>query len=197
MFPTQHPAWFNLSNAEFVDVKNSILELCFANKYPNNIEILASLADYYSHKGEIDKAISIVNSQKNKEKSLDYLKTLTKQLNNREELVDMLNIEIDSLSIKATTTEKMGFIGRGEGIAVHSIATIEYIKWQIRLHLLFQGTMPITENLPNEWFDTPNLHMCTIKDFVNFCNKKNIKINSSNLNYKNLFSELGIFVIEK
>ena len=69
--------------------------------------------------------------------------------------------------------------------------------WKVRLHLLFQGTMPITENLPNEWFDTPNLHMCTIKDFVNFCNKKNIKINSSNLNYKNLFSELGIFVIEK
>ena len=36
-----------------------------------------------------------------------------------------------------------------------------------------------------------------IKDFVNYCNKKNIKINSSNLDYKNLFSQLGIFVIEK
>ena len=69
--------------------------------------------------------------------------------------------------------------------------------WKVRIHLLFRGTMPITENLPNEWFNTPNLHMCTIKDFVNFCNKKNIKINSSNLNYKNLFSQLGIFVIEK
>ena len=39
--------------------------------------------------------------------------------------------------------------------------------------------------------------MCTIKDFVNYCNKKNIKINNKNLNYKNLFSQLGIFVIEK
>ena len=57
--------------------------------------------------------------------------------------------------------------------------------------------MPVTKSLPNEWYDTPNLHMCTIKDFVNFCNKKNIKINSSNLNIKNLFSELGIFLIEK
>ena len=44
--------------------------------------------------------------------------------------------------------------------------------WKVRLHLLLRGTMPITKNLPNEWYDTPNLHMCTIKDFVNYCNKK-------------------------
>ena len=69
--------------------------------------------------------------------------------------------------------------------------------WKVRLHLLIRGTMPITKNLPNEWFNTPNIHMCTIKDFVNYCNKKNIKINSKNLSYKNLFSQLGIFVIEK
>ena len=69
--------------------------------------------------------------------------------------------------------------------------------WKVRIHLLFQGTMPITENLPNEWYDTPNLHMCTIKDFVNYCKKKNIKINSSNLSFQNLFSKLGIFIIQK
>jgi len=83
--------------------------------------------------------------------------------------------------------------------------------WKVRLHLLFKGTMPITKNLPNEWYNTPNLHMCTIKDFFNFCSKKNIKlyksialheqktstINKINLNFKNLFSELGIFLIEK
>ena len=69
--------------------------------------------------------------------------------------------------------------------------------WRVRLHLLVKGTMPITKNLPDEWYNTPNLHMCTIKDFVNYCNKKNIKINSKNLSYKNLFSQLGIFVIEK
>ena len=69
--------------------------------------------------------------------------------------------------------------------------------WKVRLHLLSKGTMPVTENLPNEWYNTPNLHMCTIKDFVNYCKKKNIKINSSNLNFQNLFSDLGIFIIEK
>ena len=83
--------------------------------------------------------------------------------------------------------------------------------WKIRLHLLLKGTMPITKNLPDEWYNTPNLHMCSIKDFFNFCSKKNIKldqsialnnektssINTGNLNLKNLSSELGIFLIEK
>ena len=83
--------------------------------------------------------------------------------------------------------------------------------WKVRLHLLFKGTMPVTKHLPNEWYNTPNLHMCTIKDFVNFCAKKKInlfrslalheekvsEINSKNLNFKNLLSELGIFLIEK
>ena len=79
-----------------------------------------------------------------------------------------------------------------------SIVTIpNFGFWKVRLNLLFTGTMPITKTLPNEWYNTPNLHMCTIKDFVNYCNKKNIKINSKNLSYKNLFSQLGIFVIEK
>ena len=32
--------------------------------------------------------------------------------------------------------------------------------------------MPITKNLPDEWYNTPNLHMCTIKDFYKFCNER-------------------------
>jgi methionine biosynthesis protein MetW len=82
--------------------------------------------------------------------------------------------------------------------------------WKIRLHLLFKGTMPITKNIPYDWYNTPNLHMCTIQDFVNFCNSKNIKIDksmcltnekiseitSSNMNYKNIFSQLGVFLIK-
>ncbi len=83
--------------------------------------------------------------------------------------------------------------------------------WKVRLDLLFKGEMPITKNLPYEWYNTPNLHMCTIQDFYNFCNNKGInifkiislngqktsKISSSNLKYKNLISELGIFLLEK
>tara|TARA_B100000787_G_scaffold158305_1_gene135636 strand:- start:724 stop:1320 length:597 start_codon:yes stop_codon:yes gene_type:complete len=83
--------------------------------------------------------------------------------------------------------------------------------WKVRLHLLIKGTMPITKNLPDEWYNTPNLHMCTIKDFYNFCHDRKIKldkslalrnekissINEVNLNIKNLSAELGIFLIEK
>ena len=85
-----------------------------------------------------------------------------------------------------------------------------FCYWKIRLHLLFKGTMPITKNIPYEWHNTPNLHMCTIQDFVNFCNKKNIRIDKSmcltnekiskitnkNMYYKNIFSQLGIFLIQ-
>ena len=83
--------------------------------------------------------------------------------------------------------------------------------WKVRVDLLFKGEMPITKNLPYEWYNTPNLHMCTIQDFYNFCNNKGInifktislngqktsKITASNLKYKNLISELGIFLLEK
>ena len=83
--------------------------------------------------------------------------------------------------------------------------------WKVRLNLLIKGTMPITNSLPNNWYNTPNIHMCTIKDFVKFSKVINFKIfkslalinknvsniNASNLFMKNLFSELGIFLIEK
>jgi len=97
-------------------------------------------------------------------------------------------------------------------IANKAIVTIpNFGFWKVRLHLLLKGTMPITKNLPDEWYNTPNLHMCTIKDFYNFCFKKNIElyksialngektsqINKINLNIKNLYSELGIFLIQK
>ena len=83
-------------------------------------------------------------------------------------------------------------------IGKKAIVTIpNFGYWKVRMHLLLKGTMPVTNNLPNEWYDTPNLHMCTIKDFENYCNKKEITINSSNLNFQNVFSELGIFLIEK
>ena len=48
--------------------------------------------------------------------------------------------------------------------------------WKVRTSLLLFGKMPITKTLPNAWFDTPNLHMCTIKDLYNYCENQNINI---------------------
>ena len=97
-------------------------------------------------------------------------------------------------------------------VAEKAIVTIpNFGFWKVRLDLLIKGTMPITKNLPDEWYNTPNLHMCTLKDFFNFCSKKKIKLYKSlalhekktseisnfNLSLKNFSSELGIFLIEK
>ena len=97
-------------------------------------------------------------------------------------------------------------------IGKQAIVTIpNFGYWKIRLHLLIKGTMPITRTLPDEWYNTPNIHLCTIKDFVFFSRKKNFKlsksiamksnktsyINDNNLNIKNFSSNLGIFLIEK
>ena len=93
--------------------------------------------------------------------------------------------------------------------AVVTIPNFGY--WKVRLHLLIKGTMPVTRTLPDEWYNTPNLHMCTIKDFFNFCENRNInlyksialqnlessKITNTNLALKNLTAVLGIFLIEK
>jgi len=97
-------------------------------------------------------------------------------------------------------------------VASKAVVTIpNFGHWKVRIHLLLKGTMPVTETLPNEWYNTPNLHMCTIKDFFNFCFKKKIElyksialngektstINIRNKNIKNLSSELGVFLIKK
>lgn len=48
--------------------------------------------------------------------------------------------------------------------------------WSARLQLGFQGIMPVTKNLPNQWFNTPNVHLCTLNDFEVLCRKHDIKI---------------------
>ena len=94
----------------------------------------------------------------------------------------------------------------GESVII-SIPNFGY--WKVRTSLLFFGKMPVTKTLPNSWHNTPNLHMCTIKDLFHFCLEKNIKIKravgvnedktseikKSNLEIKNFFSKLGIFLI--
>ena len=92
-----------------------------------------------------------------------------------------------------------------------AIVTIpNFGHWKVRLHLLVKGTMPVTENLPDQWYNTPNLHMCTLRDFFNFCKERQIKvfkslalkgektlnINTNNISLRNLDSQLGIFLIQ-
>ena len=103
-----------------------------------------------------------------------------------------------------TVLEHLLRIGKS---SIVSIPNFGY--WRVRTSLLFYGRMPETTSLPYKWYDTPNLHMCTIKDFYELCENKNIKmekivginnnkissINNNNIKFKNFFSEVGIFLI--
>lgn len=48
--------------------------------------------------------------------------------------------------------------------------------WRTRFYLMFKGRMPMSETLPYNWYDTPNIHMCTFRDFEILCREKNIRI---------------------
>lgn len=51
-----------------------------------------------------------------------------------------------------------------------------FAHWQNRLHLGLKGLMPVSEALPYEWYDTPNIHLCTFKDFEKLCDDNGIDI---------------------
>jgi methionine biosynthesis protein MetW len=77
--------------------------------------------------------------------------------------------------------------------------------WRARLHLLLHGQMPVSDMLPYQWYDTPNIHFCTVRDFENLCHAKNISIIHKDMVYENtipsflcktfpnLFSETAIY----
>jgi methionine biosynthesis protein MetW len=81
--------------------------------------------------------------------------------------------------------------------------------WKYRIQMLFFGIMPITRTLSEPWYSTQNIHLCTIKDFINMCESLNIsineafrnttysikKINKPNSYMNNLLSIEGIFVL--
>jgi methionine biosynthesis protein MetW len=49
-------------------------------------------------------------------------------------------------------------------------------NWKSRLYLATRGRMPVSRFMPYEWYDTPNIHFCTVKDFDTLCREKNIRV---------------------
>ncbi|MCK5260349.1 MAG: methionine biosynthesis protein MetW [Candidatus Omnitrophica bacterium] len=74
-----------------------------------------------------------------------------------------------------------------------------------RFQLFFQGRVPVTKELPHQWYDTPNLRFLSLKDFRYFCKENGINIlkeigivgNRKVLFRPNLFSNIGIYLLEK
>ncbi|WP_316226850.1 methionine biosynthesis protein MetW [Bradyrhizobium sp. SZCCHNS3052] len=83
--------------------------------------------------------------------------------------------------------------------------------WRLRLQLLVGGHMPRTDNLPFTWYDTPNIHFCTIKDFVQLCNEIGVKMERAVALdsygrplrvampwwFWNMFGEQGVFLLSR
>jgi methionine biosynthesis protein MetW len=80
-----------------------------------------------------------------------------------------------------------------------------FTHYSARLQIFFKGKVPITNALPYEWHDTPNLHFLSISDFIEYCQKRNIEIENSVFIGKNkkvrifpnLLAEIGIFMLSK
>lgn len=82
---------------------------------------------------------------------------------------DAFDYAILSLTIQATLRPKQVLanllrIGRRAIVSFPNFG-----HWQVRTRLLLTGRMPVTDNLPDAWYSSPNAHLCTIKDFADLC----------------------------
>ena len=124
---------------------------------------------------------------------------------------DAFDFAILSQTVQATSrpkhvVEQLLRIGRRAIVSFPNFG-----HWKIRGHLLFNGRMPVTENLPIPWYETPNIHFCTIKDFVELCGELDAKIEQSvalkasgqklgfkvPLQMQNLIGEQAIFLLRR
>lgn len=82
--------------------------------------------------------------------------------------------------------------------------------WKLRLTLLFSGRMPVTPTLPRPWYETENIHLCTIRDFVELTDRLDVRIERAltldaqhrlrplgSMRRANLFAETGIFMLTR
>ena len=81
-----------------------------------------------------------------------------------------------------------------------------FAQWRMRLAHMFGGRMPVTEQLPHTWYDTPNIHHVTIDDFRSFLNERNIRIEGQwflsgdkprNERLANLLAEHAVFLLRR
>ena len=137
----------------------------------------------------LDNKINIINSNINdnlgffKTKSFDYVI-----------LAQSLQVVEDPISL----IKEMLRVGNE---VIISFPNMGY--WKSRLYLLLKGEMPVTDELPYSWHSTPNIHLCTIKDFKKMCTKNNFKITDeiinnsygANISSKSLSNLMGVSAI--
>ncbi len=131
-----------------------------------------------------------------------------------EGLEDFADNEMDYVILNQTlqSTQNPDFVIKEMlRVGKHAVVSFpNFAYWRIRFYLLFKGKMPKSTMLPFEWYDTPNIHLLTVRDFFDYCEKRDIKISKSILTrrgkvvksrlrrtFADIFAEEVIFVIHK
>ena len=117
----------------------------------------------------------------------------------------ILSQTLQAMRQPRTVLENLTRIGRR---AIVSVPNFGY--WRIRLQLLLTGRMPVTEKLGYQWWETPNIHFCTIKDFVILTEEMGIRIERcmiadrvgrvtghAHSGFANLLGEQGVFLLRR
>jgi methionine biosynthesis protein MetW len=85
--------------------------------------------------------------------------------------VVILSLSLQQLRRPRMIIREMVRVGR---LAIVSFPN--FAHWSTRLQLLLAGRMPVTSDLPYQWWDTPNIHLCTIQDFSALCREEGLRI---------------------
>lgn len=118
----------------------------------------------------------------------------------------ILSQTLQAMKAPKAMLEQMTRIGKHVIVSVPNFA-----YWRLRLFIMFKGRMPVSENLPYEWYDTPNIHFCTIRDFVNLVEAMGLTIERSlflddegasrtignSVMMANWFGEQAVFLLRK
>ena len=86
----------------------------------------------------------------------------------------VLSQTLQAMNNPRKVLEQMLRIGRFAIVSFPNFA-----HWRVRFHLGFKGRMPVSETLPFQWYETPNIHFCTIKDFNFLCKEMGIIVQRS------------------
>lgn len=129
----------------------------------------------------IDKGVNVI--QTNLDKGLSYFDS------------DSFDFVILSLTLQAmrnpkTLLEEMLRVGK-QGIVTFP----NFAYWRNRVQIAVNGKMPVSEELPYKWYDTPNIHLCTIQDFSKLCEQLGFRIESSIAVHSNGKTNLGLKVM--
>ena len=124
---------------------------------------------------------------------------------------DAFDFVILSQTLQAThhprrVVEEMLRIGRKAIVSFPNFG-----HWRVRTLIGLYGRMPVTKNLPYSWYDTPNIHFCTIRDFIGLCREIDAKVDKASvlngvgqpiafnapLWFWNLFGQQAVFLLRR